>query len=102
MKVSKISLCYYPTTAVLLDDNSEFLEGLELKLSNYIPLNFYESPKKALKFFLEEYNSLSFIDRCFANNHEEYSDHLMQDLDIRSIHKKIYDPQRFNEITVLI
>src|SRR5690242_16550968 len=102
MKLSRISLCYYPTTVVLLDDNNEFLEALELKISKYIPLSFYDSPKKALNFFLEEYRSHPFIDRCIANNNEENSDHLMQNVDIRNIHKEIYNSQRFSEITVLV
>jgi len=86
MKLSRINLCYYPTTIALLDDNNEFLEALELKISKYMPLSFYDSPQKALKFFLEEYKVMPFINRCIANNDEENSDHLMQDVDIRSIY----------------
>lgn len=102
MKLSLISFCYHPTTVVLLDDNKEFLEMLGLTMSRYVPLSSYSSSQKALKYFNEEYKSISFIDQCFLRNKEENVDHIMQNIDIRSIHKEIYNQKRFDEIAVLV
>lgn len=102
MKLPRISLCYYPTTIMLLDDNKKFLEGIEIELSKNNHLLIYDSTEKALKFLCNDYDPQSFIDLCTVTDDEDHSDHLVHDIDIRNIRKMMQLVSRFSEIATLV
>lgn len=102
MRDRAINLCYHPTSIILLDDNQDFLKALYLGLSEDLSCYFYNEPHQVLDFLNKDYLENSFLNRCRINDKDSGADCLDFSLDVRRIHKEIYNPQRFTEITVLI
>lgn len=97
-----ISLCCHPTTTLFVDDNQDFINIIKLKLGDSLCYKFYSSSLKALDFFKSVYQAKPFIQRCFIEPTNEYSDQLFYNVDLRRIHKEIYLSQRFDEIAVAV
>ncbi len=103
MEKFRISACFYPTTVLFIDDNRHFLNSLQLSLdeSSIVP-RLYSDPLTALQFFEEDYQPSPFIERCLLHPEEEQMDHRIIDIDINAIRKEIFNPLRFNEISVIV
>ncbi len=100
---SKINICQYPTTTLLVDDDKDILSHLSLLFSSMnLPCHFYNDPKKALLFLNEEYQPDPFIKHCVTVQKDHDADHRIVDFDFRQIHHEIYNPKRFDEISVAI
>lgn len=97
-----IPCCYFPTSIVAIDDNHNFLDSLSLSLANDFAVQCYGEPLKILHVLNNEYKSDSFTKRCLLQFEEERTEHRYSDLDVRAIHREIYRPQRFNEISLVI
>lgn len=103
MKRSNLSICYYPTTILFLDDEPAFLTILkELIKRKDLKGDFYENPQNALNFMNDEYQTNPFIQRCLTHQQDISSDHVVDDFNVRSVHQEIYNPHRFQEITVAV
>ncbi|MBS0359465.1 MAG: response regulator [Proteobacteria bacterium] len=93
---------YFPTEMVLVDDNPLLLRQLKARLGEDAAFKFFDNPLKASEFFLKEYQHKPTSSRCF--NHQpglNPNDHLVQ-MNVNSIFKEIYNPERFNQIAILI
>lgn len=99
-----IPCCYYPTTVAIIDDNSNFLNSFKLELLNTanIATQLFDNPQTALKFFTQEYQPHFFLERCITHLEEEQSDHRIIDFDLKEIYQEIYNPSRFDQISVII
>ena len=100
-----ISVCYYPTTVVLIDDQPTFTREFKNRLTKHIqlPCVVYNDPQQALHFLTKEYRFHSFIQRCIQDGGEDTpADKLMMEFDIRAIHQEIYNKHRFAEVIVII
>lgn len=104
MGQSKISLCYYPTMAIVIDDNKEFLKHLSLRLVDreHLLCKFFTDPKSSLHFLNNEYQADSFINRCVVSSEGEDVHQVVLNFDIRMLYLEIYNPLRFSEISTLI
>lgn len=110
MHKQNISCCYYPTTAVFIDDSKSFLDNILLELDSNINAISFAEPAKAIEYlrsnFLPSFTNKYL--RSLKNNEQfiehEYSnvEHGYVDVDIFSIHKEIYNPCRFNAATVVV
>jgi len=96
-----LSLCYFPTTVVLIDDNSSFIDSTAFNLGDRFPLKAFTNPNKALEYFNSQPVLKTFRQHLFTADDEE-GDHFMMNVDLRSVDQFIYDSQRFEEIGVLI
>jgi CheY-like chemotaxis protein len=104
MQQIKLSICFYPTTIVLVDDNKEYLKQIMLRFSGrekFACLS-YDNPQKALEFLTIEYKADPFINRCFQKIEDSPTDHVDVSLNVRAIHQEIYNPFRFNQVSILI
>lgn len=103
IKDPHLSLCFYPTTVGLIDDNTVYLKQLFLRLTGRekLPCFIYEDPQKALQFLVKQ-PSNPFLNLCLINQEDNPFDHLIVDLDIRAIHRTICNSRRFSEITTLV
>ncbi len=103
MKQPLVSICYYPTTVVLIDDNVKYIESmkLQLKLQN-IPCKAFTSPPAALDFLTNEYQASPFTQRCLSTVDNYLVDRFATTFDERKIFQEIYNPKRMAEIGVLI
>jgi CheY-like chemotaxis protein len=87
----------------MIDDNRKFLNNIKLDLDPKRAIfQFYDNPVKALQFLTEKYTPDPFINRCIQHPEERHRDHRNIDVDIRAIHKELYNPMRFNEISVIV
>lgn len=95
--------CFFPTQVLFLDDNVNHLNSVASEINEYkvIPKLFNNSIM-ALNYLTQEYkahlNKEYFLVRL---EDQEYA-HGLIDIDIRSIHKIILNPQRFQDISVLV
>lgn len=103
MIYSKINICQYPTTVLLVDDDKDILSHLSLLFSSMNLLCFfYSDPQKALTFLNKEYQADPFIQRCITVQKDTDADRRIVDFDFRKIHHEIYNPKRFEEISVAV
>ena len=63
---------------------------------------FFNDPQKALHFINDEYKENPFIQRCFTRQEDVSSDHVVNDFNVRLVHEEIYNPRRFQEMTVAV
>jgi len=105
MKHHGIPTCYFPTTAVFVDDSKDFLMNLSLQFDDYLAYRLYESPQEALTALVDEKGYQKRLNaRCFS----EYTEAIVCpisnrtiNVDFDEIHREVYNPSRFNEVSVL-
>ncbi len=94
---------YFPTCAVLLDDEYDFLVNFSLSLDSRMAYILYSSARQALRYIDDQqqgdpgrryFSTLSGIA-------EPGMDHVIQ-VDLARMHKVIYNPRRFNQISVVL
>jgi CheY-like chemotaxis protein len=101
-KARRLLTCSFPTTVVLVDDDAKYLTAITAKLDPsravYKP---YSSPALALK-ALKDYQANCFTQQCLPDAGTSEFDHLDLEMKIRTLHEQIYNPKRFDEISVLV
>ncbi len=65
MPLSHYSLCYHPTSVVLLDDNARFLKSLKDLLSPLAPVQSFVSPSETQEWLLKN-KHYGFLESCFT------------------------------------
>jgi CheY-like chemotaxis protein len=102
MNQTKLSICKYPLTTILLDDSETFLSQISFNLSrqNIICCPFTE-PTAALNYLNNEYVADPFTNRCINTVADRNTDTFELRFDFRKIHHEIYNPRRFSQIGVL-
>lgn len=103
MNNSKISACYHPTTVVFIDDNRKYLTSLSFELdeAKFCPKLYY-NPMDALQFLQNEYQVSPFTTKCLTRPEESRFDHRNIEIDISAIRREMYNPKRFDEISVIV
>lgn len=97
-----LPLFKFPTKVVLVDDNLDFVKSLEMLFSpRGIDFIVFTNPKEALE-YLQQRKYCEFANEYLnlKNNEEIFSKNI--NVNLRSLYQEIYDPNRFNEITVLM
>lgn len=104
MKQLKLGIGFYPTTVGLIDDSEQYIDKLISRLAGkeQLPCIVYKNPEEALHFLTNQYQSDSFVNRCLLSKEADDFDRLIVELNITAIQREIYNPHRFNEISVLI
>lgn len=98
-----IAACYHPTTVFFIDDNRKYLSGLSIGLDDTkFSSKFYYNPMEALQYLQEKYHVDPFITRCLSHPEESRLDHRNLEIDIGAIRKEVYNPKRFEEISVIV
>lgn len=107
-----IPCCYHPTTPLLLDDEQAYLDSLVSRLDNIPQPYEYHTPATALQFIAENYHS-SIDPTTWSSNlkHErpdldevdlDEHEHAVIEIDISSIYKQVFNPNRFKELAVVL
>lgn len=105
MKQPGIPTCYFPTTAVFVDDSKDFLTNLSLQFDDHLAYRLFESPQEALYALVQEKDYQKRLNaRCFS----EYTEAIVCpvtnrtiNLNLEAIHQEVYNPERFREVSVL-
>jgi CheY-like chemotaxis protein len=97
------TICYFPTTVLLIDDNRKFLKSLKLDLdSSKACYKTFDSPQSTLDFLFNEYQPNLFFNHWISKAQDEDWDHRTIDINLRAIHRECHNPKRFSEVSALI
>ena len=106
MQQSSIPICSFPSTAIFLDDNHDFLLNFVLQLDETVAYKTFDDASTALNYIQnKQSNADSLSLHCLSDktSAQENSDtHRTIDLDLASIYKEIYNPNRFSEVSVVV
>lgn len=96
-------VCYHPTTVFLVDDDQKYLESirteLDFKHANY---KSYNDPIEALNFLTKDYQPDPFTRRCIDHPEQIDPDHRGIDVQPYQIIQEVYNPNRFEQVSVII
>jgi CheY-like chemotaxis protein len=106
MQHFSIPTCYFPSTALFLDDSHDFLLNFVLQLDEGVAYRIFEDPRKALDYIHNKSCELDLISQHCLSEYKEtkkYSalNHTVN-LDLAAIHAEVYNPHRFSEISVVV
>ena len=94
--------CFYPTEVVFVDDSDSYLQALSMFFKNIhgIRLKTFKDPQKALAYINDRIAAQQRIhweqENCFTPNCYALK------LNVFSLHKQIYNPHRYAQISVVI
>lgn len=94
---------YFPTQAVLVDDDSDFLEGISLMLNKNLSYKLFQSATSALSYVNQAHLHVNVIQRCYTNYRTGplESDSLTH-IDIGKIHHEVLNGYRFQTCSSVI
>jgi CheY-like chemotaxis protein len=102
MKNNLLNYCSYPTRVILIDDHPSFLNEIQLALNLHnIPSLSFLNISDFFE-YMEKYSPKNFVDSCINFSDDADLDHYMVDINLGNIHQKVYDPSRFDEISIII
>ena len=98
-----IPSCCFPTKVLIVDDHFPYLRQLHANLpgdaTSYL---LYQNPHKALTFLQEEYRPDPFTRRCLTSEDSFRYEHRALDVNIKDLYREIYNPARFDQISVIV
>lgn len=106
MQHFSIPTCYFPSTALFLDDSHDFLLNFVLQLDEAVAYRIFDAPRKALDYIHNKRCELELISQhCLSEYTEAKNSPLTNQtisLDLAAIHAEVYNPHRFSEISVVV
>jgi len=94
---------YFPTQAVLVDDDPDFLEGISLMLNKNLSYKLFQSASSALKYVNEAHLQVNMIQRCYSSYKTGplESDSITH-IDIGKVHLEVLNALRFQTSSTVI
>lgn len=94
---------YFPTQAVLVDDDPDFLEGISLMLNKNLSYKLFQSAGAALQYVNESHLQVNFIQRCYSSYKTGplESDSITH-IDIGKLHHEVLNAFRFQTCSTVI
>ncbi|MGD9152296.1 MAG: hypothetical protein PVG30_01380 [Gammaproteobacteria bacterium] len=106
---TEIPCCYFPTTTILIDDDVQFIKSMHLVLDTTLNRKSYNNPIEALNYLTKKYESILQPESWSAAKFDKYEQEInLLDsevgyvIDFLSIHKMVYIPNRFDEVSTVI
>jgi CheY-like chemotaxis protein len=101
-----IPTCYFPSTALFLDDSRDFLLNFVLQLDENVSYRIFDAPLEALDCLNKKRCEVDLLSRHCLSEYTEakncpLTNHTIN-LDLAAIHAEIYNPSRFSEISVVV
>ncbi|CAN5293526.1 response regulator [soil metagenome] len=107
MSTSSVPVCYFPSTVIFLDENSDFLRNFTLQPSLPFTCHFFDQTADTLEALHLNQQSENLAQWCLNEPNQppitqnNFATQTMC-LDLTAIHWEVYNPQRFNECTVIV
>ncbi len=106
MQYFTIPTCYFPSTALFIDDSRDFLLNFVLQLDEGLAYQVFDSPFEALDCIHKKHCELDLLSqRCLSEyteaKHCPLTNHTIN-LNLAAIHAEVYNPRRFSEISVVV
>lgn len=89
MNNHSIPACYFPSTALFLDDNRDFLLNFVLQLDEHVAYRIFDNPGRALEYIQQKSGKLETLNTKESSN-------------VYSIQQEAYNPNRFTEVSVVV
>ncbi|WP_419419335.1 response regulator [Legionella sp. D16C41] len=102
MQHSLIPACYFPTTALFVDDSRDFLLNFVLQLDEWLAYRVFDAPFDALNYIQKKYIELATLKNRYIEGYTKLNNDINKKGIHTVIHSEIYNPQRFNEISVIV
>ena len=106
MQHFSIPTCYFPSTALFVDDSRDFLLNFVLQLDEGVAYRTFDSPRKALDYIHNKRCELELVSQhClseYAQNKNCPLTNYTINVDLAAIHAEVYNPHRFSEISVVV
>jgi CheY-like chemotaxis protein len=106
MSTYLISPFHFPTSIVLVDDHSIFLEHLSLNFGQRLAYHLFNNPDHALQFLNREIVGLTTDQHNLLSIYSQRQDFNEKDhvvnLKLDSIYRKVYDKNRFSHVSVVV
>lgn len=101
-----IPICFFPSTVAFVDDSQDFLINFTLQLDPAIAYKVFQSPYKAFEAIRQGQRRYTQINQRvvseYIENHAWPLTNQTISLDLSTIHWEVYNPQRFDEKTVIV
>ncbi len=99
----KIIPVFFPTTVAMIDDDVSFLENVVFSLNKeHAVYKTMSDPVKACEFFEKEYNIETTIEQATQASEDELAEKDSLNVNISKLHKEMFNPKRFDRISVMI
>ncbi len=92
MKPRGLSICYYPSTVVFVDDDPTLLKAVAQEVQTYAPCATFTRVEDAIQ-FIRTHGRRNFGKRAFQDE-DGFNEH--------RIHEEIYNAKRFSDIALLV
>jgi CheY-like chemotaxis protein len=94
---------YFPTQAVLVDDDPDFLDGISLMLNKQLSYKLFQSASDALHYINHSHLQVNIVQRCYASykTGPSESDSITH-IDISKLHLEVLNASRFQTCSTLI
>lgn len=106
MQHFSIPTCYFPSTALFIDDNRDFLLNFVLQLDEGLAYRVFDSPFDALECIQKKHDSLDLLGQRCLKKLSEIEETSLKDnkipTNLASIHNEIYNLRRFDDISVVV
>lgn len=106
MQRSSIPTCYFPSTALFIDDSRDFLLNFVLQLDEGVAYRIFDAPQRALDYIHNKSGKLDLLGHKRLNEYTQakncpLTNHTIN-LDLAAIHAEVYNPDRFSEVSVVV
>ena len=91
-----IPTCFFPTTALFVDDNRDFLLNFVLQLDEWLAYRVFDSPFDALESIQKKYREHDLITYRCPKSYSETSASFL------AIYEELYNPSRFCDVSVVV
>lgn len=105
MQHFSIPTCYFPSTALFIDDSRDFLLNFVLHLDEGLAYRMFDSPFDALDCIHKKRCEFEMLNQNLSDNTDAKNCLLTNqtiNLNLATIHTEIYNPRRFSEISVVV
>lgn len=98
------ALAYFcPTTVMLVDDNEGFLKStIPLLSKDKAIYRTFTDPTKVYEYLMENYQGNDLMQQCVDQETDPNRGHRNVDITLAPIREAIYDPKRFEHVSVLV
>lgn len=97
---------FYPTTTLFVDDDIGYLKSINLFMSyqDTMVSKFFLNPVKAIEYLNAHHVKDKWIEKCLSVVKEDSHKRQLIDiqLHIEKIHQRIYDPDRFSDVSMVV
>lgn len=103
----KIPICYFPSTVIFVGIHKDYTESIASRLESHALVKCYALPRNALAAIHTNYQSQSGHNSEIPEHHYQHHDNALPanftlNLNLAAIHCEVYNPTRFNEISVIV